>query len=74
MLDWPTVTGVDTAKPGVFTNPEFAKQGLLDVYLNNMKKAVKETHKSGLTLIFLFLIYNHHQQLDLQSQLQNWFL
>lgn len=34
----------------VQTNPEFAKQGLLDVYLNNMKKAVKETHKSGLTI------------------------
>ena len=34
----------------VQTDPQYAKQGLFDVYLENMKKAIKETKMEGLTI------------------------
>ena len=34
----------------VQTDPRYAKQGLFDLYLENMKKAVKETKMEGLTI------------------------
>jgi len=34
----------------VQTDPQYAKQGLFDLYLENMKKAVKETKMEGLTI------------------------
>lgn len=34
----------------VQTDPQYAKQGLFDVYFENMKKAVKETKMEGLTI------------------------
>jgi hypothetical protein len=34
----------------VQTDPKYAKNGLLEIYLNSMKSAVKETHMTGLTI------------------------